>query len=86
MGRPCTEVNLELDWCSEDYGYNPGSHTYRGDPFGNWVTPLLHSELRDPCLIQHHSPEPSQNQVKQGHKRMVYYRFTNTERIFQTEL
>ncbi|RMC00103.1 hypothetical protein DUI87_23513 [Hirundo rustica rustica] len=25
-------------------------------------------------------------QVKQGHKRMVYYRFTNTERIFQTEL
>lgn len=25
-------------------------------------------------------------QVKQGHRRMVYYRFTNTERIFQTEL
>ncbi|OPJ75161.1 hypothetical protein AV530_001834 [Patagioenas fasciata monilis] len=24
--------------------------------------------------------------VKQGHKRMVYYRFTNTERIVQTEL
>lgn len=26
------------------------------------------------------------SQVKQGHKRMVYYRFTNTERIFPTEL
>lgn len=30
MGTPCTEVNLELDWCSEDYGYNPGSYTERG--------------------------------------------------------
>lgn len=54
--------------------------------FGDTSATFRVEILLNSCLVQPDPPELSLDQVKQGHKRMVYYRFTNTERIFPTEL